>query len=54
MDTMKKPKSTKIKRSFTIEPDLFRQFKSQTAKLGIRYSIVLESLISEYLKNKTK
>ena len=47
---IKKPKSTKIKRSFTIEPDLFFKFKSETAKHGASYSTVLESLISLFLK----
>lgn len=47
---MKKPKSTKIKRSFTIEPSLFFQFKSEVAKHGVTYSTVLESLISQFLK----
>lgn len=50
MDIAKKPKSTKIKRSFTIEPDLFFKFKSEVAKHGTTYSTVLESLISQFLK----
>jgi hypothetical protein len=57
MPDIKKPKSTKIKRTFTIEPDLFYRFKSEVMKTslitkrGITYSTVLEALISLFLKN---
>lgn len=51
MTLTNKPKSTKIKRSFTIEPDLFFQFKSEVAKHNASYSTVLENLVSQFLKN---
>lgn len=54
METPKKVKTIKIKRSFTIEPDLFYQFKSEVAKHGTTYSTILESLISLFLKQPNK
>ena len=50
---MPKQKSDKMKRSFTISPEVFVKLRVYSSKHGIPYSLIIEGLVDAYTEDST-
>jgi len=52
-DSLKTPVSEKLKKTFTIRPEVFTKLNMYSAQKNIPYSVIIEALLSTYFEDSS-